>query len=615
MLCYYFDSDYALNVFTKEAKRCLTCQACKFMLFLQKKVIRFWALDVMLISFSLERQMKRLLFQRSFRLHRVQQNCKRWQSTMNIRLANESGQSRKNGSEKAEEGKNEKMSRKQCFDLYRKYFPRDFRTIAKMNFYDSIVANQKASIRVGIVYDGEQLIGRRLLDTILADPLGHDNDIWFSRLKSRSREENNRFSFSDVFDYQKADLSMPHIYTIPSPVLSSTFRPGYMKSSEDETYDLELWEINDASTLNSTPSLCDLYIYVTSDSALPLPTDISRLRDRIIFTVVDDASVSPRSTESTAYYPNLYGDKLNLIKLNSELSYDGIISLLQNGVKKSTHYFDSQIQSNTYEFLKALGWYLNKHNLQLYLFELIKGNIAELQVRKSELEEIYISIKQNDVSDYSKLAHTELQDNFDRLKNEVFRKALIWWRIYLKNDNVEYFLKDYLMLNFMNKSIAHYSYYKGRINTLLRKQQFANYEDISPDNPILDYKNNMLHEKVPYEVQPAVYSSLLTPFITFQLPISLLSYLAYQYFDFSMNGSFALALLGWVVGFDSCSKMWNRFSNDWLKRNFEEARLCISTDCIQKGLLSEVDVVFAKEQELSQIKSKVLKDLCTLDMK
>lgn len=558
--------------------------------------------------------MKRVLYQRSFRFCPVQQNCRRWRSTINIRLANESGQNRKTGSEKVEEDTGGKMDRKQCFELYRKYFPKDFHTIAKMNFYDSIVAYQKLGIRIGIVYDGEQLANHRLLDTILADPLGSNNDVWFYRVKTRSREENNRFSFSEVFDHQKADFSMPHNYTIPSPILSSIFRPRYMKEPEDEAYDLELFEINDASTLNSTASLCDLYIYVTSDLALPIPTNVSRLKDKIIFSVVDNTLVSPHSTESYAYYPNLYGDKLNSIKVNSKLCYDGINSLLENGLKESSHYFDSQIQGNTYGVLKALGWYLNKQNLQRYLFESIKCNIARQQVGESELEEIYASIKQNDVSDYSKLAHTELQDNFDRL-NKVFRKALIWWKIYLKNDNVEYFLKDYLMSHFMNKSIECYSYYKGKINTLLRKQEFANYEDISPYNPILDYKNNMLQERVPIEVQSAVYSAILTPFLALQLPISFLSYLAYQYFGFSLNGSFALALLGWVVGFDNCSKTWNQFRNDWLKCNFEEARLCISRDCIEKGLLSELDVAFTKDRELSRVKSKILKDLCTLDLK
>jgi hypothetical protein len=262
-----------------------------------------------------------------------------------------------------------------------------------------------------------------------------------------------------------------------------------------------------------------------------------------------------------------------------------------------------------FEVMKAVGFYCRSDNLSRWIFNTIKSSIETTNVTHDSIEQYNGKFAKNEVVKFSKSVHEELQYEFIPNTTKFFNKKLVWWKLYFKNDNVEYDLKDFFNQTFMNKSIEEYNYLRGYIVLDLQQNEYAKYSDLPLDNPLLTLKNNVINTQLSAEVQPKVNSLLLQGFVYYQLPISILSFLSWQHFDFSTNGAVAMALLGWVVGFNHVSKNWTDFTRAWTNQLFEKVRLSLGKDCIDNGLLKELNFRVDEEVKVMQLKNKILQEM------
>jgi len=497
---------------------------------------------------------------------------------------------------------------------YKTLFLKDVITNSQIDTYEDISGlNQKQVIRIGIIYEDE-IVAResKIIDSILSDPLSSGNESWFTKIVGRSREHNNKFKFGSE------DESVTHIHDIqnefkvPSPILNSMYRPSYMKtSSADISNDIELWEINDKTELIDNPKLCHFYINVTSNFTSTIKKYSKSLQNHILLTVVDNTEYSPSSTEATPISINITAENSqHIIKINSNLSFNGINEFLEYDTKVSTQYFQSLIHSNIYELLKCIGKFLQTDVLCLWLLNSISTNISKYNITPDSITEVYSSIKANVIPQFSDSVHSELQNKFIPKTSTFFRKKLRWWKLYLKNDNVEYDLKDFFNENFMTSSIEGYNYIRGKLVSQMQQHEYAKYPNNTEiANPLLKMKNDLVNERLMAEIQPVVYSSISLAFVYYQLPLSILSFLAYQFFEFTSSSAIAIALLGWVVGFNQVSKQWEKFTSLWLQGLYEDVRVCISKDCIEKGLLKELNTRYYDERNILDIKYEILQGI------
>ena len=144
----------------------------------------------------------------------------------------------------------------------------------------------------------------------------------------------------------------------------------------------------------------------------------------------------------------------------------------------------------------------------------------------------------------------------------------------------------------------------------MQQHEYAQYQNNTEiTNPLLKMKNDLVNERLMTEIQPVVYSSIGLAFVYYQLPLSILSFLAYQYFEFTSSSAIAIALLGWVVGFNQVSKQWEKFTYAWLQELYEDVRVCIGRDCIEEGLLKELNSRYNDERNILAIKNEILQGI------
>ncbi|KAK6197077.1 uncharacterized protein RJT21DRAFT_123493 [Scheffersomyces amazonensis] len=483
---------------------------------------------------------------------------------------------------------------------YVSIFPREDIINSKILEYKSVKQQEFSvqTINVGVIYN-EDNKSSKIIETLLADPLSSNNKFWLDAIEQRNRQKTNRFKYGAIFE--KVEEVDYDTFYIPSPVLSAEYRQTFQMSNTVKN-DIQLVEF--ASTSFTSTKDIHFYINVTNDFSISLKKTLP-IHDKILITVVDNTEYTPSSTEST---PVTISDiaSHHILKLNSTILFKGIEEFLIHDTEAASIYLDSLKNSNIYELLKVLEQYTESQSLLKWLYSDIVKSIDESIVEPNQIVKIR-ETSTKDINQFADSVHNELQHEFIPSTERFFRRKLSWWKLYLKNDNIEYEIKDFFNKNFMNKSIEKYNYLNGQIDS-----KFNEVHNVTK-NPLLSLKNNIINERIANEIQPIVYRAIVTSLLVHQIPISIISFLSYYYFEFSANSAIALALLGWIIGFNNVSKTWVSFSKKWLNELFEEIRLCISQKCIDKGLAREINQLYTTEMKRSEIKSEILKGLNELN--
>lgn len=494
----------------------------------------------------------------------------------------------------------------QAFHLYKANF-QDKIVLSQISRYESLKNESIKTIKVGVVYDGAYIAkNSKIIEAILADPLALGNKEWFDLIANRDRKVNNTFKYPSLTSGTTKSLE----FIIPSPILSSEYRPSYSKAFDSETMidadknNIELVEIN------SEPIDCHFYVNVTSDVTNASTNLDPQFAKKIVLTIIDNSDFTPSSTEDSAVSFTNTSIANHVIKVDSNLCLEGIEQFLELDVKAGTQLVDSLINSNIFEVRKSLGWYLGTNILSKLLLQNIYTSILKDSNESnvtSVTNTLFDDIQKSEIIRFGELVHSELQYDFIPNTETFFKKDLRWWKMYWKNDNVEYDLKDYFGKYFMPKSIEYYNFLRGKIVSQMQLNRYGYYNvENEIGNPLLEMKTNLINTRVSTEIQPVVFQAITTGFIYYQLPVSIISFLSYQYFDFSANSAVALGLLGIVLGFNHASRIWENFTKVWVQQLFEDVRLCLGKQCIDEGLLKELDVRFKEEIQLTTKSQNIL---------
>ncbi|KAG7664674.1 uncharacterized protein J8A68_001770 [[Candida] subhashii] len=472
---------------------------------------------------------------------------------------------------------------------YKSSFPQDSIINSNITQLCQLLKHKQdtSTLRIGILYENHHTQSNsKIIECLLADPFSESNAKWFKEIISRNKNSTTQFTYG-----VEADRTA-NTYKIPSPILSGLYRSSFKETPKETEFpnDIIIDEIIDHSSI-------DIFNYTflinikNQISTQDYPTEI---QNKILLNVIDNKEYTPSSTENS---PVTFKNQSHshIIKLNSTLAYDGITDFIENDVAASSRYFDHMRNSNLYELLKAITWFSRSDIIGSWLLNNIQSNIEEKTHSALTPAKVNLVVK-TDISKFVDSVNRELQYEFEPKTEKFFHSRLNWWKLYYKNDNVSYDIKDFFNLNFMNKSIEQFNFIKGKITT----------NDNEINNPLLALKTEVINKRVEQEVQPVVYKALGTAFVYYQLPISILSFVAYQHFDFTVNAAIALLGLGWVVGFNHVSKVWTGFSNEWLNKLFEEVRLCLGKDCIDEGLLKQSNEKLVHDTKLSNLRLDIL---------
>ncbi|KAG7191731.1 uncharacterized protein KQ657_002867 [Scheffersomyces spartinae] len=486
--------------------------------------------------------------------------------------------------------------------LYQNHFSKDVITNKQIDSYLALEKNPAGPIKVGILYDDTQALeNSKIIECLLADPLSDNNSRILEQICQRSKHGViNTFTF-DNGEVEHNTSNENDVYRVPSPILSANYRSPYMKNN---IVDIELLEI--INTLQIPQ--CDFYINVTSDLPRTLTDYSKKSQLQSLITIVDNEEFTPTSNPET---PFSLTNEDPIIKVNTKLSLDGINLFSEMQAKAALEFLNAMQSSNIYELFKVIGHFLRPEHLLLFLRKSIENNIAYYNVLQLEIDHIYSEIKSVDITSFSGSMHSELQAEFIPNTTKFFRTSLSWWKLYLKNDNVEYCLKDYFAQSFMPKSIENYNFLRGQIVSKLETQKYGDYNDLHPSihNPLMVMKNQLVNQRIESEIQPVVFKTLLRGLTYYQLPISVIAFLGYQYFGISGNASLALGLLGWTLGFNQVASTWEKFSSKWLQNLYEDIRMCLGKECIENGLYKELATKYNQEIELYNLKQEILKGI------
>lgn len=490
----------------------------------------------------------------------------------------------------------------QCLKQYQQWFPQDKAASALIQSYERLQVYPQETITVGIVYHDDAIKQQsRIIETMLSDPLASGNKQWFNEIVNRSKQDNNKFQYN-----LEPDI-INHNYRLPIPVLKASTRPSYMNQNSAITQsDIEIYEINNIETFDNF-NTCHFFVYISEELTSPrrLPELVA---DRILMTIIDNSDFTPSSSESTPIILKRDGSS-HIIKINSDTSFRGIMDFLDNDIEALSNYLKSLVESNMFQVLKVLGYNLRVENLITWNLTKIITIIKQDEIRLNELEDSYQDLKDRQITEFSSLMHQELQQRFIPSITQFFNKQLRWWKLYLRNDNVEYDLKDFLSVNFMPQSIESYNVMRGKIINHLQNHQYVNYSKLEPQqvsNPLLVLKNDLINFRIRNEIQPVVSSALFHGLIYYQLPVTLISVAGYQLFDISLNGTLAIFGLGIVMGLNNVAKSWESFVKSWLKTLNEEIRICLDRDCMENGIFKELSHRYTLEKNIIQVKAKII---------
>ncbi|KAK6461088.1 hypothetical protein DFJ63DRAFT_215135 [Scheffersomyces coipomensis] len=484
-------------------------------------------------------------------------------------------------------------------------FPKEMGIINKIDLYKDIKSKEYAiqTIKIGVFYNDHNKKSRsKVIDTLLADPLAKNNQEWYDKVKERKVDKVNVFKFDDSKFEIKEDPNQD-VYVLPSPVLSAELRQSFNVESVKNNI-----EIVEYPSIPPNDDEVHYYVLVTPDLSTTL--NLFPHQDKLLITIVDNTEYTPSSTESTKVTISPGEISSHVVKINSQLLYDGIENFLIYDTKGASTYLDSIKHSNIYELMKVLERFNDSKQLLNWILNDIVKDINSTLVDPDELVRIRDESVQ-DVNKFGSFVHNELQNEFKPNVERLFKSKLSWWKLYLKNDNIEYEIKDFFLKSFMTKSIEQYNYIHGKVDS---KYNHTIQTELT-SNPLQTLKNDIINERITKEIQPVVYKSIVSSLTLQQIPISIIGFLSYYYFEFSVNSAVAIVLLGLIVGFNNVSKTWVKFSNNWLNELFEEIRLCISQQCIENGLSKRINQNFSHELNQSQIKRDILQDIINLQNK
>lgn len=481
-----------------------------------------------------------------------------------------------------------------AFENYKKTFPHEQLTISYMASYKRITQYPPKSpnnyVNIGVAYSDPEPKSK-FVDVLLADPLSANNKLWFEAIEARGKDRNNTFEYTerDLFDPL---TSRGGNYKIPSPVLSSEYRLAFRSAlgKELQPINIRLREIHDLTDAQDV----DFFINVTSDISIPPRPEI---KDKVLLNIIDNTDYTPESRELTPYDP-----QHSTVKINSQLIYAGISDFLKYDVDASTEYFASITKSNILEAAKAISWYLSADHITDWILAKIKQRVSNYKSAQ-DLSDIIEDIKSNEVANFSLAAHEELQNSFMPETTKFFKNKLAWWKLYFKNDNVEYDINEYFSQNFLNKSTANYSYTQGQLDYKLSSSH------TNVPNPIIELKEDVINRRVPTEIQPFVNKILVESFAYYQAPVAVIAALGNLHFGVDLNTTAAIGLLGLTVGFNHVSKYWEAKKREWLATLFEDTRVCLSKACVEDGLLKELNLKYAIELDMLKKRKEVLEKL------
>lgn len=507
----------------------------------------------------------------------------------------------------------------QSLKKYIRWYPEDEVTGSNIHNFFSLTCNaaRGQKVLVGLFYENYAIQSRSsFLEVLLADPLSQNSSQWYQHLQERSRVLNNLVVATETSQLNLPDAFRRTLreYNVPAPVLSGEQRPQYgdvLQPPQTAANDVALLEINSPDEVAKMAELCHFFVYVTADPSSLKDALPKAIQKKILLTVVDNSEYTPRSAEHTAVA--IRSDLMqHIVKTDSACLLRGISELYQRGIDGASTYFEAVQSSNILEVRKYLLWYLRSENLRLWLLALIKTEISTNCVSVAHIDAVYSDLKLSTLVRCSDAMHTELQRDFVPRTNHFFRTKLVWYMLYLCNDNVEYALKDYFSTNFMPKSIDNYNYTKGQLVARLQEQKYAHYSETDCaqlQSPLHEFKRRLVDFRVSEEVQLAVYAVLASAFVHYQLPISVISVVGYLYFGVQPQTAAAIAALGWVIGFNRVSRDWLQFTAAWLARLYEDVRVVLARDCVEKGLMKELDLLYAAALNLVRIKRQVLDEL------
>ncbi|KAF5213267.1 hypothetical protein E0198_000784 [Clavispora lusitaniae] len=508
------------------------------------------------------------------------------------------------------------LSVQEALRKYMRWYPSDTITQANIeNYIELRRSNGPVDLLVGILYESDDVrSSSKVVEALLADPLAAGNSVWLDQIEQRDKSHSNLFIYKDA----PVTLALPDAYQrkvarfeVPSPILSGDYRPTFEEQfGPSPQNNLCLLEISDCVNASKLAHVCHFFIYVTKQISSTADTLAKETRDKILLTLVDNSEYSPASVESSPVCFDMDFHVLHhAIKIDSVLAHDGIRQFLERDTEAASEYFDSLKKSNIIEVSKFLQWFLRSDVLCQWQLHVIRSEIARDNILRETLESTREKLKATTIAECSSRMHADLQQKLIPETTEFFRKKLPWWKLYVKNDNVEYALKDFFGTHYMNKSIENYNYIKGQIVAGLRGQNKNTSESFSAVNPLQELKSDLINKKISQEVQPVVYSSISSAFVYYQLPLSVLSLVGFFSFGIQLETAIAITALGWVIGFNHVSKEWHAFTEKWLRGLFEETRVAISRDCIDRGLMQELNRGFENASELAHVRSQVLQAL------
>ncbi|KAI3402400.2 hypothetical protein KGF56_004808 [Candida oxycetoniae] len=459
----------------------------------------------------------------------------------------------------------------------------------------------RQTLKVGILYKTKAVRHcSKIVEILLADPLASNSNSWFEKVVNR--HGNGHFTYNNE---AVEILDSDNQFKIPSPVLSGIRRTVYDSDGRGNNAnapqnDLILEELDSELDLN-TKSLDDFtfLLYVTnqfesSTSNLPLS-----LQNKLLLQIIDNVEYTPSSTSSS---PLALDTKIHthVVKINSQMAYEGIRAFIEKDVEATDVLIDNLIHSNVYQLFKFVDFYSSSHNICQWYLDNIVNEIRSKLTKSSADSARETQLIQEEIPRFVQLVNTELQYKFEPATTKFIHNNLSWWKLYYKNDNVEYDLKDFFNEHFMDESIETYNFLRGRILSTTDENVY---------NPLLEFKNDVINKRISDEIQPMVYSIISKAFVYYQLPISIISAFAYQFFEFSANASIALLGLGWVVGFNYVSRNWLSFMDKWLSELVEQLRVCLGAKCIDNGLLKETKLQIRNNEILNETRRNLLQGI------
>ncbi|RCK67116.1 hypothetical protein Cantr_03446 [Candida viswanathii] len=472
---------------------------------------------------------------------------------------------------------------------YKSSFPKDFVINDDITEFIRLTKHklEPQSIKIGVIYENDQArSSSKIIESLLADPLASGSEVWLDEISTR--EGNGQYKYSQEVVIDRANQQ----FGVPSPILSASLRNTFAANIESPT-DLVIEEVEDVAEVTE-------YVFLINVSNQLGNLDYPpTTRNKILLNVIDNQEFTPLSSEST---PVSFKNEASshIIKINSQLAFTGIDQIIKNGVASSDVFIDNMTKSNIYELFKAINWFSQTPVLGAWLLHNIKLNI-ERKIELTASPEETNEISNIEISRFIDLVNKELQDDFEPKTVRFFHKNLSWWKLYYKNDNIEYEIKDFFLNNFMNKSIESYNYLRGKIN--------PSDSDISVANPLFALKQEVINKSIAEEVQPKVYRALGEGFLYYQLPISLLSFFGFQYLGYAANDCIALAILGLVLGFNQVSKVWTGCTDKWLTNLFEEIRVCLGKQCVEEGLLKESNAQLTNDIKSTKLRQDIFNEI------